>query len=189
MTPYRCWPKCVNGVFGPLRLYAVILMILGGCATKQPPAAENHVRGDEPELAYRAHLNDVEQGDLRAAMRSAAGDHRPARHAVPAEHGLRWSDLPDALYHACEYPGVEVTVLETIEVEWGYLCTLRTVEDWPGALRIYRRPAPEIYAAEATIGRFPERDACRARAQALIDALHEQMLAFGRKRAYQDQAD
>jgi hypothetical protein len=164
-----------------------LILLLAGCRGPSGPAAASIDRIDEEEQAWKRVLTPAEEAEATAAMRSVARGHtvveRPAP-APPAEGGMRWSDLRAAVAGACR--DVEAAVVHVAERDDGaaYRFDIRTIEDWPAALTVERVPAPEVYRAAATVGRFPDEPARRARAEALLAALAAHMKAFGAKRAF-----
>jgi hypothetical protein len=86
-----------------------------------------------------------------------------------------------AAVYACD--DIEAAIVRRIQHDWGWEYRIRTVEDWPGVLRVHRTADERIYQSTATIGLFGDRT---DRAQALLKAFDEQMEAFARKRRLPD---
>jgi hypothetical protein len=131
----------------------------------------------------RLVLDEQDQAAVLAALHGAAEGEGPGEPPAAAPHGIRWSDVPQAVAAACN--DVEMAVVETTEEEGGDVLRFRLLaaEGWPGEVVIRRLPPPEMYGAEASIGRFPDKPARRERAQRLIQAVDRYLKAFGAKRA------
>ena len=80
--------------------------------------------------------------------------------------------------YACD--AAEMAISQTQERDWGFEFTLRTVEGYPGWLKVRRQPPPAMYRAECSIGLYGDRI---ERAGKLVDAFEEQMIAFSKKRS------
>ncbi len=160
-----------------------ILACLAGCADPPPAVTSNQVLTIE-ESEQKRLFEEEDQARVLAAMRSVAADYRSVDPPAAAIDGVRFSDLSSAVSYACQ--DVEMAVIETVTIEEDYRVRfkLRTIEDWPGELIVHRAPGPEVYEAEAWVGRFPDEPKCIARRDALLQALHQRMLAFGAKRAF-----
>jgi hypothetical protein len=155
---------------------------LTGCAS-EPFAATTNLRPEPDEVELKEVLSADEQQQAVRAMRAAAGPWQVREAPTAARWGVRWSDIPAALAEACYEQGVEMAVISTAQYDWGYRFGLRTVEDRPVELQVYRRDEPVIYEAKAWVGRFRNDD---ARARRLLSALEKQLRLFGRKPAFQD---
>ncbi|MCP3905690.1 MAG: hypothetical protein GY715_18850 [Planctomycetes bacterium] len=110
-----------------------------------------------------------------------AEGHEQVNRPRPAPEGRRWSDMGTAIKLASGY--VEATVVSTdVEDDGRRLrSNLMTVEGWPGVIVVTRVEGPEIYTAEASIGRYPDEPARRRRADALVAALDRALVALGRR--------
>lgn len=98
---------------------------------------------------------------------------------MPAEKGVRWSDVPVAVAYACDE--AEMAVVQTIKKPSAYEFRLRTIEGYPGELAVWQADDDRIYQATATIGHYGDRT---HRAQQLLKAFEHQMRAFGKKRKF-----
>ncbi|HWB19637.1 MAG TPA: hypothetical protein VG711_04995 [Phycisphaerales bacterium] len=156
-----------------------LLSIAGACA-KQPYAAESLslVSGEKPQVRV---LNAAEQHEVLTAMDEVADGHHVVHSAAPVPQGVRWSDVPLAVIYACD--DAEMAVVSKHESDNQCTYTIKTVDDDRGTLTVTRCDDARIYLAEAKIGFSVDRpDAARR----LLDALDNQMRAFGRKREYPD---
>ncbi|MDY7109548.1 MAG: hypothetical protein SYC29_13010 [Planctomycetota bacterium] len=158
------------------------LLGVGGCE-RPPYAAASNLRLTPEEERARLVLDEREQAAVLAALESAAEGQGPGEPPAPAPHGIRWSDAPAAVAAACN--DVEMAVVEMTEEEGGDVLRFRLLaaEGWPGEVVLRRLPPPEVYSAEASIGRFPDKPARRARAERLLQAIDRYLEAFGAKRA------
>ncbi len=149
-------------------------------------AASTNLKLTNEEHTAKAKLSEADQAEVIAAMQHIDPDHVPTSPSAEAPAKMRWSDLNAAVYYACNR--VEMAIIRTEIDEDGRLVRfhLRTVEDWPGQLTVRRVPEPDLYKAEASIGRFPQKPKRLERASALLKALDEYMLAFGKKRRLDD---
>jgi hypothetical protein len=125
----------------------------------------------------------TEFGPIERAMNRAAPGHVVVHSPTAAAHPRgRWQDVDLAVYWALGDAGVEMAELSHDEFEWGFEYRLKTIEGLPALFRVEQRPAPEIYWAEASVGRFPGVHADRERA--LVDAFEKWMRELGRKLVY-----
>lgn len=146
-----------------------------GCA--RSAAESNKQYKDEPDASAIRVLSPSEQKSAIQAMQTAASGHTPVRSPQPAVHGMRWSDVPNAVAYALDE--VEMAVVSGTEHDWGWEFRILSVEDDPGTLWVKRTNDARVYEASASIGRIIDQP---ERAKALLEELHKQMLAFGRKR-------
>lgn len=156
-----------------------------GCA--EPPssyAVESNLKLTARERNQKLILTPADRERVRSVLDSVAGDHPPVGSPFMAEGPVRWSDIANALYYACNE--VEMAVTRTIEEENSMTFHLKTVNDRPGRLHIRRVEDDRVYTAEAVVGRFEDDDelACR-----LIAAFDRQMRLFGAKRSLADGRD
>ena len=158
-----------------------ILLTAAGCE-RPPYAAASNLRLTPEEERARLLLSEEDQAAVLAAMQTAA-EGGPGDPPAPAPHGKRWSDVPQAVAAACN--DVEMAVVDVIEGEGGDVLRFRLLaaEGWPGEVVVRRLPPPDIYAAEASIGRFPDKPARIERAERLLEAIDRYLQAFGAKRA------
>ncbi len=190
---YPAWPTSY-------RAAAVAVLagagLLGGCGTALPPVASTNrpVPGEpgQPGRPDQVLTPGQERASL-AALRSVAEGERAVNPPGPAPGGLRWSDVPAAVSAACDDPGVEMVIVQTIatppEDPQRYRFVLRTIEDWPGELVIRRARGQPVYEIESvSVGRFPSDPARRERARALAQAFEKHLEAFGRKAWFNDGA-
>lgn len=112
-------------------------------------------------------------------MTAVAGDHLPVDPPRPAEHGVRWTDVPIAMEYASA--AVEMAVTRRTEEADRYVFELKTVDDRPGRMTVRRTDNDRIYEAEATVGRFDLAND-RILAERLLAAFDRQMHQFGKKR-------
>ncbi|NNM24516.1 MAG: hypothetical protein HKO59_00790 [Phycisphaerales bacterium] len=122
-------------------------------------------------------------------MRSVAPGYRITRTPTPAaaiDGRVRWADIPAAARAACREAEIAVVAATANADATAWTFSLRTIEDWPGTLHVERRPPPDHYAATASIGRFPDLPERRVRAEAVLDQLREKLLAYGRKRSWDE---
>ncbi len=166
------------------KLFIVLTMTLvaaPGCGTKPPYAASSGLKLTDEEARRKPVLDPAEQSAAIEAMRMAGPGHRPVRLAT-GTGGVRWSDVAIAVSYACD--DIEAAVVETLtnDDRTEHRFRIRTVEDWPGEIVVRRVDPPQVYAAQAWIGRFPGERADRS--DALLRAIDTRMRAFGRKRQY-----
>jgi hypothetical protein len=128
-------------------------------------------------------ISEEDQAAVLAAMQTAAEGQGPGDPPAPAPHGMRWSDAPRAVAAACN--DLEMAVVEVVEEEGGDVLRFRLLaaEGWPGEVVLRRLPPPDICAAEASIGRFPDQPARVERADRLLAAIDRHLKALGAKRA------
>lgn len=149
------------------------------CGCSRYAAVSNRIYPEDADETPRQVLSDAQQRRLKQAMAQVADDRSSSsRDLGPAPLGMRWSDVPNAVYAAVME--VEMAIVWQTHHDWGWEYRLLTVEDYPGTLTVKRTNDGRVYQASATIGRFVDQP---ARAQALLAELHKQMLAFGRKRS------
>ena len=145
-------------------------------------------------------LRAADQAEILAAFQSIAQGRTPVNPPRPAPGGLRWSDVQLAAAWAVAEPGVGMAIVQTLRHDkngmvinetvrfgarliWGYTFRLKTVEDRPAQLIVRRRDDPSVYEATVTVGRFGDD---HQRAEKLRAAFDHMMLAFGRKRGFND---
>jgi hypothetical protein len=163
----------MNYVRQQLGLMLLLIVAVPGCA-KSPYAASAQRFQIQDEIHYKAVLDSSEQAAVRKCFRALGEGH----HSVDLPKAtVRWSDVPQAALFACDE--IEAAIVQTSKADWGVTFEIRTVEDFPGELVIYRQPEPEVYMARATIGLYGDRT---AKAAELLEAFDDQMRAFGRKR-------
>jgi hypothetical protein len=102
--------------------------------------------------------------------------------------------VPAAVSAACDDPGVEMVIVQTIATPTRnprhYRFVLRTIEDWPGELVIRRARGQRVYEIESvSVGRFPSEPQRRDRAEALVKAFENHLEAFGRKTWFNERSD
>jgi hypothetical protein len=148
------------------------------CGCARYAATSNHVYEGEHDRAATKVLSASEQSRLHRAMSKIADDHKPARAPSVAAQGIRWSDVPTAVFYAVAE--VEMAIVSDEEFDWGWEYQLLTIEDYPGVLRVKRTNDEHVYEATAKIGQVVDHP---TRAEALLTELHQQMLAFGRKKS------
>lgn len=168
--PHAAYPDSSN--------FSKNMAVLHEMMSPQPHSVETTRDLTEEESSRKKVLNIDEQARIRAAFAELARGRTASNPPAKSLTG-RWSDVPLAVYYACE--DVELTTVTTTEHEWGYEYTLRTIEEWPGRLMVKRGDGDRVFSAEAFIGWDDER---RHRAAALLRALDKQMRAFARKRGF-----
>jgi hypothetical protein len=138
------------------------------------------------EEMQKPMLSDAEMAAVWRGIGEVAADHEQVNRPRPAATGRRWSDMPSAIKLATG--AVETAVVEADVREGGRVieCRLMTVEGWPGRLVVSRVDGPDLYEAEAEIGRFPNEPARRERAEMLVKALDRALLALGRRPGFED---
>lgn len=178
VTPRRR-PACVVGAL------LGFLSVLAGCGQPAPSVLSNSVLGPEEEGMWTV-LSPSEQSQALRVMRSMASGRRPVNPPAPAPGGLRFSDVKAAVEEACT--AIEAVVVRTFEDSQGRWCRfeLRTVEDAPGELVVRRVDGPEVYEAQARIGRFAEEPDNLKRADALVKALAVQMKRLGKQKRFNE---
>ena len=161
-----------------LLIAAALIGLWPGCSSP-PPApytAESNLRLTPEEGTEKRILDAADQRRALAAMKSVAAGYRSENPPVPAPHGVRWADVPEAVRDACGVEGVEMAVVSEREYDWGYRYQLYTIDERPAVLIVRRVPGRKVYEAEATVGRFHDD---QARAGALLDAFDAQMRRQG----------
>lgn len=171
-------------------LAAVLATGLGLCGCQQPePAVLSNQLLVEGELDPRRVLSASDEAEIHAAFRSVAEGRTAVDPPAPAPGGLRWSDVPAAVGAACDEKGIEMVVVKERKEDDGrlYRFELRTIEDWPGELVVRRVDGPDLYEAEAWIGRFPEKPARIHRAEKLLAEIDKQMRRLGRQKWFNEE--
>lgn len=149
-----------------------------GCA-KEPYAATTNLRLTDEERSQKVNLSAADDREVEGILGSVARGESVVDPPGPAPHGMRWSDLPQAVDAACEE--TEMAVVRTTTHTWGTEFVIVTVEDYPGTLTVKNVGEPAVYEADASIGLFGNHE---TRANALLAALRKSMLAFGKKREF-----
>lgn len=158
---------------------AVLGFSIAGCQGSN--YAVSTLERSDNERATKLILTEAEQAEAIAAMKSVAVDHTPEFNRNRITHGMRWSDVPNAVIAACDEEGVEMVVVREEETPWGIRFHMRTVDDRPATLDVTQTHDERIYEAKATIGRFAApRD--EQRAERLIEELGRFMARYGEKR-------
>ena len=156
-------------------LLAVCMVIAtsGGCS--RYAVTSNRLLPEEKNKAAQTILTRSDQGAVLKAMASI-GESSSSPRSLAAKHGMRWSDVDNAVFYAVAE--TEMAITSRTEYEWGFEYQLLTIEEYPGTLRIIRTDDERVYDAAATIGRVVNQP---QRAAALVEELRKQMIAFGRK--------
>jgi hypothetical protein len=163
-------------------LTAGVVVAATGCAGRQPYAAASHQTVAEDGPPAKQVLSPQDQAEVRRILRSVAAGEEPVDPPAPAPLGMRFSDVPDAVGAACAEVEMAVVSSERIEDgKAGLRFSLKTIEDWPAELIVLRTGNEGVYEATAKVGRFGNHT---ERAEALLEALQRQMLAFGAKRRF-----
>lgn len=112
-------------------------------------------------------------------MASARGvtDTGPPVSLYPAA-GWRWKDLHRAVEQAGALEGIEVAIVHMHQDEARVHAVLRTVEGWPATVDVLRRG--DSIVIEAAVGPYPHQAHARARAQRLVVATHQKLMAMGK---------
>lgn len=160
---------------------SLLALLAAGCSSAPPDGftveSTLDLRPNEPRFTRR--LDEAQAAELVAAMRSVA-DGPPANPQVPLQRRLRWSDLDDAVVLAGDAPGVAMAVVRaTDQPDGSRRYEMLTFDDLPVVLTVHPTGDADLYRAEASVGRFPERH--RDQAAALVAELRRAMEGFGRK--------
>jgi hypothetical protein len=192
MTPDR--PK--RPALGLALAAGLALGLAAGCA-RAPAVTSNVIIGpDEParwdELTPRGEwreLTPAEQSAALSAMHELAAGQSPRNPPGPAPgpRKVRWSDVETAAAAALAEIEAIFTRKDLDGATPAWRFEIVTVEDWPGELIVRRVEGPEVYEADATIGRFPLRDEHRRRAKKLLEAFDVQMKKLGRMAWFNDE--
>jgi hypothetical protein len=182
-----------SGIPGTAAFLAVLAAAVTcpGCKPLPPAVASNTIQAPGEEHQKKL-LTDQDRAEALAAMAEATGPMPPPppegpERPAPAPYGVRWSDIPLALYETGFAEGVELAVYRTTVTPDRYEFELRTVEGWPGELVIVRVEGDEVYRIEqASIGRFPDEPACVERADALVKELRLQLERLGAQPWFND---
>lgn len=169
------FPRWLGGI-----LIACCLVSTLACST--PYATESRRGNSAGERVEVVRLSPEDQRALRREMSAIAAGHEPVSPPTPAAHGARWSDLDLAVYYATAE--VEMAVVRTERTAERHRYVIETIDEKPAELIVHRRPPPEIYAAEASVGRFGDET---ERARRLVEALHTHLKELGRKRDFSGQ--
>ena len=172
---------CRDGGTTLLVLAGGLVMMAGGLLSlvscrADPFAASTRSVVTPDDDRYVRVLDKKQQKQIKAVFADLAAGHDPVSVPMPAAAGMRWSDVPLAVFYACDE--VEMAVTRTTEHDWGYQFDLLSIENWPGRLVMQRTGDERVYEACATIGRFGDKT---DRAAMLLEAIEKQMRAFGRK--------
>jgi len=154
-----------------------VCILLGSCASTPPPAAASDLRLTPEEQTRKLTLTASDQRRIRKTLVELAAGHIPVSPPGPALLGVRWRDVPLAMFYAAAE--VEMAIARTVVQADSYAFSLRTVDDRPGRIVVRRTGDDTVYEARASIGRF---DDDIAASEALAAAFDRQMRAFGRKR-------
>lgn len=155
----------------------LVCILFGGCSSTPPYAASTNLRLTPDEKAEKLVLSPSDEAQALAAMRAVADDQSPVNPPRAAEAGVRWRDVPIALYYAATE--VEMATTRVREMPDVYEVELKTVDDHPGRMVVRRVGGDRVYEADAVVGRFGD-DVERVRQ--LLAAFDRQMKLFGRKR-------
>lgn len=151
------------------------LLSLVSCKAEPFAASTRSVVTPDDDRYVRV-LDKEQQKQIKAAFADLAAGHDSVSTPMPAAAGMRWSDVPLAVFYACDE--VEMAITRTTEHDWGYQFDLLSIENWPGRLVMQRTDDERVYEAHATIGRFGDKT---ERAAMLLEAIEKKMRAFGRK--------
>ncbi|MBL9149232.1 MAG: hypothetical protein JNM94_11115 [Phycisphaerae bacterium] len=166
-----------------LRSAAALSLAVGaGCAPEQDPAATNEVLAPGDEGASII-LTAPERAEAIAAMQSVV--HGPIEEPAPATHGVRWSDVPEAVRLACFETDMAVVRRRTEDNGNRIVFELVTTRDEPGTLIVDRLPPPEMVKASARVGMFAERADDAAN---LVREFERYLRLFGEKPGFDDPA-
>jgi hypothetical protein len=156
-----------------------VLTLLATIGCTKPPAVDSNLELEGDLAGARGRLDDSRQAAVVDALRSFADGQTIS--GEPLETGLRWSDLELAVDLAADEQ--EMAVVERRREEWGTVFELISIRDEPGVLTVYRRPEPEVYQAEASVGVFGDRTSM---ARTLVAAVDAYMKLLGEKPAFVD---
>jgi hypothetical protein len=160
-----------------LCLMVIVSLGLAGCT--KPYSARSNLRLTESEQRQKPVLDGKDQNLAVAVLRSLADGHSQVETPGPAPDGIRWSDVPLAVRHACIDAEMAIAREHLTADEAYYLLT--TIDERPAELIITRGEGGSSYTANATVGRF----GCdTATAREIIEALRRSMRDLGKKRAF-----
>ena len=152
-----------------------------GNSCEQPPKA---IPAQDLAPNEKVLIDSSDRSKILSAFRSITKGRKLVNPPTRATYGVRWSDVSQAVAAACNEAGVEMTIVEKLELDWGYTFILKTVEDRPAQLIVRRLDNNQVYQATATVGRFKDD---QKRADKLLAAFGQMMKAFGNKRSFENE--
>ncbi len=163
-----------------------------GCASYPNAVEFNRVDAAEADAGIPGRadqfLTPAQQAEVMRSLKTIAAGATVVNPPAPAPHGVRWSEIPQALAWACDEDGVEMTIVETHQDIYGYDFTLRTIESWPARLVIGHGRGEQVYEiTEVSVGRFPDNPERVERGAALVKAFEKWLRTMGARKRFNDQ--
>ncbi|HRP63696.1 MAG TPA: hypothetical protein PK400_10410 [Phycisphaerales bacterium] len=162
----------VGALFGTLAL-----VFTGSCAA---PCATTSLKPIDDEPPQRAVVERRQQVEIRRAMASVAPDHVASPLPKPR---MRWEDVAIAADYATTESEIAIVHMDKGDADHRLVFHLKTLDDRPGRLTVVRVDGPQVYTAEASIGRFGDDTQRAEQFLALFDRF---MREFGAKRHIAD---
>ncbi len=157
---------------------------LAGCAPERDPVLANHVLAPD-DRAARLVWSDGQRTEALEAMREAMAT-APAERTSAAKSGVRWSDVPLAVYWGAS--AAEMAIVDSVAGENSLRFTLTTIRDEPATLLVERVDDPPplglAIRATATVGIFGDGT---AEARLLEAEFRKALEALGRKPGFEDE--
>ncbi len=168
-----------------------VALALAGCASYTNAVEFNRVYAEEAGAGIPGRadqfLSPRQQAEVMRSFKSLAAGTTAVNPPAPAPHGVRWSEIPQALVWACNEDGVEMVIVQTNQDLDGYEFILRTIEDWPAKLVIGHGRGEQVYEiTEVSVGRFPDNPDRVERGAALVKAFETWLRTMGAKRKLND---
>lgn len=162
----------VGALFG-----ALALSYAGGCAA---PWATKSLKPIDDEPPQRGVVDRSQQVEICRAMASVAPDHVASPLPKPR---MRWEDVALAADYATTESEIAIVHKDKSDADHRFVFHLKTLDDRPGRLTVVRVDGPQVYTAEASIGRFGDDT---PRAEQLLALFDRFMREFGAKRHIAD---
>ena len=186
-------PVAAGVVSAAVVLAAAVPVIVSnaGCVSYTNAVEFNRVDAAEAHasIAGRADqfLTPRQQAEVMRSFRALAAGATVVDPPAPAPHGVRWSEIPQALAWACNEEGVEMVIVETHQDVYGYDFTLRTIENWPARLVIGHGRGEQVYEiTEVSVGRFPDNPERIERGAALVEAFEMWLRRMGARKRFNE---
>lgn len=156
---------------------------VAGCAPERDPVLANHelAPGDRGATLI---WSEGERSEAIDAMREAMAT-APAERPSAARSGVRWSDVPLAVYWGASE--AEMAIVGSVEGENSLRFTLTSIRDEPVTLLVERVDDPPLgltIRATATVGIFGDGT---AEARLLEAEFRKALEALGRKPGFEDE--
>lgn len=148
--------------------------LLAACSPRPDPVTANRRLEPGDEVAVTI-LDERGQAILIESMRAAVRTSDPIL-PTAAPHGVRWSDVPNAVADAAG--ACDLAVVRREETPSGYRFTLVSNRDEPATLEVTRGNAPGDISATASVGSFAQRP---EEAKRLVEEFDRFLRAYGRK--------